>query len=103
MAVRVLRRPDGAKARPEDYFRQHRQRDREKPATYGWRQNHRDVFRFCTLDELKTWSWTTMRKTALLVLARRPLRAAFATRRARLTAGFRRLTGALLLKSCSAP
>ncbi len=45
--------PDrGEKARPEDYFRQHRQRDREKPAC-ATGAKHRDVFRFYTLDELK--------------------------------------------------
>jgi hypothetical protein len=47
---------------------------------------HRDVFRFYTLDELKTWSWTTMRKTTLLVLAA-ALRARV-RRRARPDGGF---------------
>lgn len=44
-----------------------------------------------------------MRKTTLLVLAAALCVPAFATAAPVLTAGFRRLTGALLLKSCSAP
>ena len=55
MAVRVLRRPGrGEKARPEDYFRQHRQRDREKPAACATGGKTPRRFRFYTLDELKT-------------------------------------------------
>ncbi len=49
---------------------------------------HRDVFRFYTLDELKTRSWTTMRKTTLLVLAAALCVPAFATAAPVLTAGF---------------
>ncbi len=102
MAVRVYVARTRRKARPEDYFdsiasvivkNQHVQLEAK----------HRDVFRFYTLDELKTWSWTTMRKTTLLVLAAALCVPAFATAAPVLTADFRRLTGALLLKSCSAP
>ncbi len=66
MAVRVLRRPGrGESCCPEDYFRQYRQRDREKPAC-ATEANTATSSAFTPFDELKNLSGTTMRKTTLL-------------------------------------